>query len=70
MAKLEYEEKGSTLTDAAKVKQYAFVAGRIIRGGLLAIPDPMADVLGAEDDPGKVRELLQEELEAILNELT
>ena len=70
MAKLEYEEKSGTLTDAAKVKQDAFKAGRIIRDELLAIPDRMADVLAAEDDPGKVGELLQEELEAILNELT
>lgn len=67
MAKLEYEEKSGTLTDAAKVKQDAFKAGRIIRDELLAIPDRMADVLAAEDDPRKVGELLQEELEAILN---
>lgn len=67
MAKLEYEEKSGTLTDAAKVKQDAFKAGRIIRDELLAIPDRMADVLAAEDDPRKVGGLLQEELEAILN---
>ena len=67
MAKLEYEEKSGTLTEAAKVRQDAFKAGRIIRDELLAIPDRMADVLAAEDDPRKVRELLQEELEAILN---
>ena len=67
MAKLEYEEKSGTLTEAAKVKQDAFKAGRIIRDELLAIPDRMADVMAAEHDPRKVRELLQEELEAILN---
>ena len=61
------EEKCGTLTDAVKVKQEAFKAGRIIRDELLAIPDRMADVLAAEDDPRKVGELLQEELEAILN---
>ena len=67
MAKLEYEEKSGTLTEAAKVRQDAFKAGRIIRDELLAIPDRLADVLAAEDDPRKVGELLQEELEAILN---
>ncbi len=49
MAKLEYEEKSGTLTDASRVKQDAFKAGRIIRDELLAIPDRMADVLAAED---------------------
>ncbi|WP_067582369.1 hypothetical protein [Endozoicomonas ascidiicola] len=70
MAKLEYEEKSGTLTDAAKVKQDAFKAGRIIRDELLAIPDRMADVLAAEDDPRQVGKLLLEELEAILNQLS
>ena len=70
MAKLEYEEKSGTLTEAVKVKQDAFKAGRIIRDGLLAISDRMVNVLAAEDDPGKVEELLREELEAILNELS
>ncbi|WP_299735368.1 hypothetical protein [uncultured Endozoicomonas sp.] len=69
MAKLEYEEKSGTLTDAAKVKQDAFKAGRIVRDELLAISDRMADVLAAEDDPKKVAEHLQGELAAILNGL-
>jgi len=69
MAKLEYEEKSGTLTDAAKVKQDAFKAGRIIRDELLAIPDRLADVLAAEDDPRKVKALLHDELEAILKEM-
>ena len=70
MAKLEYEEKSGTLTDAGKVRQDAFKAGRIIRDELLAIPDRMADVLAAEEDPGQVGKLLLEELEAILNQLS
>ena len=70
LAKLEYEEKSKKLTDASKVRNDAFKAGRIIRDELLAIPDRLADVLAAEDDPRKVGELLQEELEVILNELT
>lgn len=70
LAKLEYEEKSGKLTDAARVKNDAFKAGRIIRDELLAIPDRLADVLAEEDDPGTVGKLLQDELEAILNELS
>ena len=69
MAKLEYEEKSGTLTDAAKVKQDAFKAGRIIRDELLAIPDRMADVLAAEDNPYEVTRLLREEIEQALSAL-
>ena len=69
MAKLEYEEKSGTLTDAAKVKQDAFKAGRIIRDELLAIPDRMADVLAAEDNPYEVTKLLREEIEQALSAL-
>ena len=70
MAKLEYEEKSSTLTDAAKVKQDAFKAGRIIRDELLAIPDRLADVLAAEDDPATVRRIVCDELELVLRRLS
>ena len=70
MAKLEYEEKSGTLTEAAKVRQDAFKAGRIIRDELLAIPDRMADVLAAEDDPREVGKILLEELELVLNKLS
>ncbi len=69
MAKLEYEEKSGTLTDAAKVKQDAFKAGRIIRDELLAIPDRMSDVLAAEDNPYEVTKLLREEIEQALSAL-
>lgn len=70
MAKLEYEEKSGTLTEAAKVKQDAFKAGRIIRDELLAIPDRLADVLAAEDDPTTVRQLIFDELEIVLNRIS
>jgi len=70
MAKLEYEEKSGTLTDAAKVKQDAFKAGRIIRDELLAIPDRLADVLAAEDDPATVRRIICDELELVLRRLS
>lgn len=70
MAKMEYEEKAAKLTDASKVKAEAFRAGRIVRDSLLGIPDRLSDVLAAEEDPVKVRQLLMEELESILHELS
>ncbi len=70
LAKLEYEEKSGKLTDAGKVRNDAFKAGRIIRDELLAIPDRLADVLAAEDDPGSVRQIIFEELEKVLNRIS
>ena len=70
MAKMEYEEKSGKLTDAARVRDDAFQAARMVRDALLGIPDRLADVLAAETDPKKIRELLMNELEDILNELS
>ena len=70
MAKVEYEKETGKLTDATKVKEDAFRAGRIVRDALLGIPDRQADVLAAETDPARIRQLLMDELEAILKELS
>lgn len=70
MAKMEYEEKAGKLTDASKVREEAFRAGRIVRDSLLGIPDRLSDVLAAESDPVKVRKLLMGEFENILTELS
>ncbi len=70
MAKMEYEEKAGKLTDASKVREDAFRAGRIIRDALLGIPDRLADILAAEKDPRQIRQLLEEELETILTDMS
>ncbi len=70
MAKMEYEEKAGKLTEASKVREDAYRAGRMLRDALLGIPDRQADVLAAETDPRKVRQLLMDELEEILSELS
>ena len=70
MAKLDYEEREGKLVDAAKVRDDAFQTGRMVRDGVLAIPDRMADVLAAESDPAKVRQLLLDELETVLEKLS
>ena len=69
MARLDFEEREGKLIDATKVKEEAFQVGRMVRDGLLAIPDRMADVLAAETDAEKVKRLLQEELETVLTQL-
>ena len=70
MAKLDYEEREGKLVDARKVRDDAFQTGRMVRDGVLAIPDRMADVLAAESDPAKVRQLLIDELETVLEKLS
>lgn len=70
MAKIDFEERSGKLTDAAKVKDDAFRAGRIVRDALLAIPDRLSDILAAEDDPRVIRQLLLDDFEQILNDLS
>ncbi len=41
MARLDYEEREGKLIDASKVRDDAFQTGRMVRDGLLAIPDRM-----------------------------
>ncbi len=69
MARMEYEEKAGKLTDAAKVRDDAFRAGRMLRDALLGIPDRLADVLAAEEDSLAVRQLLENEIEQALEKL-
>ncbi|WP_257292916.1 hypothetical protein, partial [Endozoicomonas sp. ONNA1] len=69
MARMEYEEKAGKLTDAAKVRDDAFRAGRMLRDALLGIPDRLADVLAAEEDSLAVRQLLENEIGQALEKL-
>ncbi|MTI15136.1 hypothetical protein [Sansalvadorimonas verongulae] len=70
MARLDYEEREGKLVDARKVRDEAFQLARMVRDGMLAIPDRMADVLAAETDPAKIRAILIEELETVLEKLS
>ena len=70
MARLDYEEREGKLVEAVKVREDAFQTGRIVRDGLLGIPDRMADVLAAESNPAEVRRILMDELELILVKLS
>ena len=44
-------------------------AGKMVRDGLLALPDRLVDLLAAESDPATVRKTLLDELEEVLNKL-
>ena len=70
MARLDYEERKGKLVDAQKMYEEGFQPGRQIRDALLGIPDRMADILAAEPDPARVRQLLHDELTQALTELT
>ena len=70
MTRMEYEQKQGKLTDAARVREDAFQAGRIVRDAILALPDRLADILAAENNPGKVHQLLRDELELALEQLS
>ncbi len=56
--------------DADEVKVAAFNRARIVRDGLLNIPDRMASLLAAESNEHKVHELLTLEIRTALEELT
>ncbi|MEW6505508.1 MAG: hypothetical protein AB1457_16240 [Chloroflexota bacterium] len=67
--KLEYEERIGKLVDAKKVQETAFDIARRVRDGLLNIPDRVSAVLAAEKDEVRVRNLLADEIRAVLSEL-
>ena len=54
--------------DADEVKVAAFNKARIVRDGLLNIPDRLAALLAAESDEHKVHKLLASEIRAVLEE--
>ena len=56
--------------DADEVKAAAFNKARVVRDGLLNIPDRLSAVLAAENDPARVHELLAAEIRTALEELS
>jgi hypothetical protein len=69
---LEIKAKVETgrYVDADDVKATAFNKARVVRDGLLNIPDRLSAVLAAESDPAKVHELLAAEIRNALEELS
>ncbi len=68
LAKLSFEEKSGALVRTDNVKVAWFNILRVMRDRLLNFPDRMAPLLAAEEDPKKVRELLDTELRLLLDD--
>jgi hypothetical protein len=70
LAKIEFEERASKLVSRDEVTVAAFTTARTVRDNLLNIPDRVAAMLAAEDDPTRVHEILSEEIRKALIELS
>lgn len=69
ISELKYKKMKGESVDAAEVKSMFATAARRVRDSALAIPDRIASVLAAEEDPDRVHRLLTEELEQALTTL-
>lgn len=58
------------LVDAAKVKEAAFNKARIVRDGMLNIPDRVSSIIASIDDEHKIHEILTNEIRLVLEELS
>ena len=69
---LEARAKAETgeLVNAEDVKKAAFTKARVIRDGLLNIPDRVSSVLASTSDEQRVHELLSQEIRMVLEELS
>lgn len=69
LAKLEFDEKSGLLVKADAVKNEAFKTARIVRDGLLNIPDRIAAELANETNQFKVHQRLTHEIRRVLEDL-
>jgi hypothetical protein len=69
---LEAKVKSETgeLISAEKVRQAMFAKGRIIRDGIMNIPDRISSLLANENDALKIHEILSKEIREVLTELS
>ncbi|MEY2653098.1 MAG: hypothetical protein RLZZ524_125 [Pseudomonadota bacterium] len=70
LAELELAEKRGEIILAADHKRVIFRLCRSIRDALVPIPDRMAPVVAAEDDPAKVHAELSREIRQVLEALS
>jgi len=66
LSRLEYEQKAGTLVDAEAVKKEAFKVARMIRDGMLNIPDRVAAELTGQTDNFVIHRRLTEEIRKAL----
>lgn len=70
LARLEYEERSAKLVDVDKVKAEAFKVARMVRDGMLNLPDRIAHELAHETDAAAVHRRLSDEIRIILGGLS
>jgi transcriptional regulator with XRE-family HTH domain len=69
MAELEYLEKQKKLVDIEQVKKESFYTARKLRDNLFNISERLADILSAETNAVKIREMLNNEVRTVLEEV-
>lgn len=69
LAELEFLQKVGEVIDKHKVEAEWFRLSRLVRDGMLNIPDRLAGVLAAETDQRKIHELLLREIRQALEAL-
>jgi len=69
LAKLKLEEEQGQLVRRADVENQAYECAHKTRGRILGVVDRLSGILAAETDEIKIREILDKELRAALEEL-
>ena len=69
LAKLELDRRRGALVPADEVRLGAFNMARKARDQLIALPERLAAVLAATEEPAEVRHILEEEIERICQEI-
>lgn len=70
LLEIKAKVESGKFVDVDEVKSVAFRRGRIVRDNLLSIPDRLDAILAAETDRRKVHQILSDELNRVLDELT
>jgi hypothetical protein len=63
------KEQLGRLVSAEKVRHAMFAKGRIIRDGILNVPDRVSSLLATINDASKIHEILTKDLREVLEEL-
>lgn len=69
LAKIELDEKRRILVRADEVRLGAFSMARKARDQLIALPERVAAILAATQDPAEVQRILEEEIERVCQEI-
>lgn len=69
LLELERAELTGRLVDGQEVRRAAFALARQAQENMMAIPDRLASILAAEDDPARTHDLLTLEISRVCNSL-